>query len=228
MEALACLGPRGSGCGGPRAVLQLCRRRGRPSYPRVWDTVTPEAANAARERGSVAALRRILGDLADTPGVACAADLVVKAGTSARTEGRALYAAVRTLPLPTEPVARFWHGGQPAARSTRGDGHVAALLTVGIGGAEAHMLHALSAGVPAENFGRASHLPRAGIAEPYVLAGSKPGFGTRRLRSCHDARVPEVPVRDSQHSGHPTSAHRRTAELAPALAPRHERPRRPP
>ena len=38
--------------------------------PRVWDTVTPEAANAAREQGSVAALRRILGDLADSPGVA--------------------------------------------------------------------------------------------------------------------------------------------------------------
>ena len=33
--------------------------------PRVWDRVTPEAANAERERGSVAALRRILGDLAD-------------------------------------------------------------------------------------------------------------------------------------------------------------------
>jgi hypothetical protein len=35
--------------------------------PRVWDTVTPEAALAAREQGSVAALRRILGDLADAP-----------------------------------------------------------------------------------------------------------------------------------------------------------------
>ncbi|MGH9263817.1 MAG: helix-turn-helix domain-containing protein [Acidimicrobiales bacterium] len=42
----------------------------------------------------------ILGDLADTPGVARAADLVTKAGTSARTDGRALYAAVRTLPCP--------------------------------------------------------------------------------------------------------------------------------
>ena len=37
--------------------------------PRVWDLVTPEAASAAREQGSVAALRRILGDLADTPRV---------------------------------------------------------------------------------------------------------------------------------------------------------------
>src|SRR3954467_10822742 len=33
--------------------------------PRVWDTTTPEAALAARQQGSVAALRRILDDLAD-------------------------------------------------------------------------------------------------------------------------------------------------------------------
>jgi hypothetical protein len=131
--------------------------------PRVWHTVTPEAAIAAREQGSVAALRRILGDLADTPGVARAGDLLTKAGTSARTEGRALYAAVRTLPLPTEPVARLWHGAN-LLREHRGDGHVAALLTMGIGGTEAHVLHALSEGMPAENFGRVSHLRRARLA----------------------------------------------------------------
>ena len=131
--------------------------------PRVWDLVTPEAAIAAREQGSVAALRRILGDLADTPGVARAADLLTKAGTSAPTEGRALYAAVRTLPLPTEPVARLWHGAN-LLREHRGDGHVAALLTAGIGGTEAHVLHALSEGMPAEKFGRVSHLPQAQLA----------------------------------------------------------------
>ena len=131
--------------------------------PRVWDVVTPEAANAAREEGSVASLRRILGDLADSPRVARAADLLVKAGTSAPTEGRALYAAVRTLPLPTEPVARLWHGAN-LLREHRGDGHVAALLTEGIGGTEAHVLHALAEGMPAEEFGRVSHLPQAQLA----------------------------------------------------------------
>src|SRR5919107_1393698 len=55
--------------------------------PRVWSMVTPEAANAAREQGSVAALRRILGDLVDGPGVARAAELLIRAGTSAATEG---------------------------------------------------------------------------------------------------------------------------------------------
>jgi hypothetical protein len=128
--------------------------------PRVWDLVTPEDAIAAREQGSVAALRRILGHLADTPGVARAADLLSKAGTSASTDGRALYAALRTLPLPTEPVARLWHGAN-LLREHRGDGHVAALLTAGIGGTEAHVLHALSEGMPAEEFGRVSHLPAA-------------------------------------------------------------------
>ena len=131
--------------------------------PRVWDLVTPEAAIAAREQGSVATLRRILGDLADTPGVTRAADLLTKAGTSAPTEGRALFAALRTLPLPTEPVARLWHGAN-LLREHRGDGHVATLLTAGIGGTEAHVLHALSEGMPAKEFDRVSHLPQAQLA----------------------------------------------------------------
>ena len=137
--------------------------------------VTPEAANAAREQGSVAALRRILGDLADTPGVARAADLLTKAGTSAPTEGRALYAAVRTLPVPTEPMARLWHGAN-LLREHRGDGHVAALLTAGIGGTEAHVLHALSEGMPAEKFGRVSHLPEAQLAA--VVDGCAPAVSS--------------------------------------------------
>ena len=142
--------------------------------PRVWESVTPQAANAARQEGSVAALRRILGDLADSPGVARAGDLVIKAGSSARTEGRALYAAVRTLPVPTEPLARLWYGCN-LLREHRGDGHIAALVTAGIGGTEAHVLHALSDGMPAEQFGRVSHLP------PGQLAGVVDGMRARGL-----------------------------------------------
>lgn len=131
--------------------------------PRVWDMVTPAAANAAREQGTVVALRRILGELAEGPGVGRAGDLAIKAGTSAPTEGRALYAAVRTLPVPTEPVARLWHGAN-LLREHRGDGHVAALVAAGVGGTEAHVLHALFEGMPAAQFGRVSHLPRAQLA----------------------------------------------------------------
>lgn len=131
--------------------------------PRVWDTVTPEAALAARERGSVAALRRILGDLADAPELARAAESAVKAAVSAPTEGRILYAALRTLPVPEEPVARLWHAAT-LLREHRGDGHIAALVTEGIGGTEAHVLHALSMDLPAEKYGRVHHLPAEQLA----------------------------------------------------------------
>jgi hypothetical protein len=131
--------------------------------PRVWDTVTPEAALAAREQGSVAALTRILGDLTDAPGLARAADLATRAATSAPTEGRIMYAALRALPAPEEPMARLWHAAT-LLREHRGDGHIAALIAAGIGGTEAHVLHALSDGMPAEKFGRVHHLPATQLA----------------------------------------------------------------
>jgi hypothetical protein len=131
--------------------------------PRVWETATPEAALAAREQGSVAALRRILGDLADAPGLARAADLATRTAHSAPTEGRTMYAALRTLPVPEEPVARLWHAAT-LLREHRGGGHVAALVTAGIGGTESHVLHALSEDTPAERFGRVHHLPAARLA----------------------------------------------------------------
>jgi hypothetical protein len=131
--------------------------------PHVWELITPEAALAARDRGCVVALRRMLGDLADNPSVARAADLAVKAATCTRTEGRPLYAALRTLPTPEEPLARLWHAGN-LLREHRGDGHVTALVANGIGSTEAHVLHALWEGMPAEKFGRVWHLPHAQLA----------------------------------------------------------------
>ena len=128
--------------------------------PRVWDLTTPEEALAARERGCVAGLRRILGDLADDAGVTRAGDLLMKAATSAPIEGRALYAALRTVAAPQEPVARLWHAAN-LLREHRGDGHTVALLAEGIGGTEAHVLHALSVDMPAKEFGRVGHLPAA-------------------------------------------------------------------
>ena len=137
--------------------------------PRVWDTTTPEAAHAAREQGCVAALRRILGELVETPGLERAAGLLAKASTSAPTGGRVMYAGLRALPMPEEPVARLWHAAN-MLREHRGDGHVVALVSERIGGTEAHVLNALDAGIyPAESFGRIHHLPEAVLA--LVMAG---------------------------------------------------------
>jgi hypothetical protein len=137
--------------------------------PQVWDTVTPEAAHAARERGCVAALRRILGDLAGTAELARAAELLATAAVAAPTQGRVMYAGLRALPVPEEPVARLWHAAT-MLREHRGDGHVAALVSERIGGTEAHVLSALDQGIhPPESFGRIHHLPKARLAA--VMAG---------------------------------------------------------
>jgi hypothetical protein len=139
--------------------------------PQVWSTTTPEAAHAAREQGCVAALRRILGDLVETPGLARAAELLAKASTGAPTEGRVMYAALRSLPMPEEPVARLWHAAN-MLREHRGDGHIVALVSERIGGTEAHVLSALAMGIyPAESFGRIHHLPVARLAE--VMDGQR-------------------------------------------------------
>lgn len=129
--------------------------------PSAWETIPPEASVAAREQGSAASLRRILGaELAASPGLVRAADLTTKAATNAPTEGRVMYAGMRSLPLPGDPVARLWHSAT-MLREHRGDGHVAALVGARIGGTEAHVLSALEMGIhPPESFGRIHHLPK--------------------------------------------------------------------
>lgn len=131
--------------------------------PWVWGKITPQEAITVREQGSTAALRQMIGELAGSPGLARAADLATRAAVSAPAEGRPLYAGLRALDVPEEPVARLWHAAT-LLREHRGDGHNAALVAHGIGGTEAHVLMAVSLGMRAEEFGRIHHLPKARLA----------------------------------------------------------------
>jgi len=129
--------------------------------PWVWGKTTPQEAIDVREWGSAAALRQMIGHLADSSGLVRAADLATRAAPSAPTEGRALYSGLRALEVPEEPeepVAKLWHAAT-VLREHRADGHDAALLAHGIGGTEAHVLLALSLGMRAAQFGRLHHLP---------------------------------------------------------------------
>jgi hypothetical protein len=131
--------------------------------PKVWRTTTPEAAIAARQLGCAKALRRILGNDVESPAFARAADLLLKAATGAPFEGRPMYAALRAISIPDDVVGRLFHAAS-CLREHRGDGHIAALMIEDVGGIEAHVLFALNMGLPAENFGRIHHLPRAQLA----------------------------------------------------------------
>src|SRR6201991_2625508 len=128
--------------------------------PKVWDTTTPEAAITARQLGCVKALRRILGDHVDSPAFARAAELLLEAATSAPYEGRPMYAALRTLPIPDDVVGRCFRAAS-LLRVHRADGQTVALWSEGVGGLEAHVLLALDMDMPAERFGRIHHLPTA-------------------------------------------------------------------
>jgi hypothetical protein len=131
--------------------------------PWVWSKTTPEEAIAVRERSSAAALRQGIGKLADSPDLVRVADLATRAAVSAPTGGRALYAGLRKLDVPDDPVARLWHAAT-LLREYRGDGHNAVLVAHGIGGTEAHVLLALSWGMRPEEFGRTHHLPADQLA----------------------------------------------------------------
>ena len=131
--------------------------------PSVWAITPPEAALAANQQGCVTALRRILGDLADTPELARAADLALRVAFNAPMEGRILYAGLRSLPVPDEPVTRLWHAAT-LLREHRGDGHVIALVSAGIDGQEAHVLQAIHMGMKPEEYGRLDPLTPAQLA----------------------------------------------------------------
>lgn len=127
------------------------------ALPDAWDFAPPDAALTARLDGSVAALRRQLGDLAEAPEVRRAAELAGRAAAGAPLPGRPLFAANRALPLPGDPLASLWHAAT-LLREHRGDGHVAALTAAGIGGRESHVFHALATGTSARAYAAARHL----------------------------------------------------------------------
>lgn len=105
----------------------------------VWDTVSPADVQAARRRGIDRALRRLCGDLLDTPDVVEAVQLARTAAEACRGEGRPLYAAHAGLDWPTEPHLQLWHAIS-LLREYRGDGHIAALLDAGITAPQAGVL----------------------------------------------------------------------------------------
>ncbi|MCX5193371.1 hypothetical protein OOK31_05620 [Streptomyces sp. NBC_00249] len=109
--------------------------------PALWETVSPAEALAARLRAVDATLHRLLGpETLASPELAEAADLAIRATEACTRHGRTLYAAHADLPVPEEPHLRLWHA-TTLLREHRGDGHLAALLLVGLDPLEALVSH---------------------------------------------------------------------------------------
>ena len=120
------------------------------AVPAAWQAAAPSAFLTARMRSVDIALRRLLGDLIASGDIAEAAELAREAAAAAPTAGRPLGAANAALDWPTEPHLVLWHA-QTVLRESRGDGHVAALVSAGLDPCEALVAFAADNGVEAES-----------------------------------------------------------------------------
>lgn len=113
----------------------------RRAVPDAWALASPEEVLAARQQGATASLTRLLGAEVSYQAVLAVSEPVLEVMASADLVGRPLFAAHVALTPPADPVGRLWFAAT-LLREHRGDGHVAALVTEGIGGCAAHVLAA--------------------------------------------------------------------------------------
>jgi hypothetical protein len=124
------------------------------AIPAAWQAALPDTFLAARTGSVDAALHRLLGATVQSAEIAEAADLARDAALATPTAGRPLAAANAALDWPTEPHLVLWHA-QTLLRESRGDGHVAALVSVGLDPCEALVAFAADGRVDAENLRKA-------------------------------------------------------------------------
>jgi helix-turn-helix protein len=99
------------------------------AIPDAWKVASPDAYLRTRLSGADSALRRLLPtEVIEGAELAEAAGLLRSAAEHAPTGGRPLAAANAALPWPPEPHLMLWQAAT-RLRESRGDGHVAALVS---------------------------------------------------------------------------------------------------
>lgn len=106
------------------------------SIPDAWSLSTPERVLEARWAVAGQGMRRMLGELADSPEIKEAAEFGRAAVEAADCAGRPLAAAHQGLAWPEDPVVAVWHASA-VLREHRGDGHLATLLAAELDAREA-------------------------------------------------------------------------------------------
>jgi helix-turn-helix protein len=120
------------------------------ALPDAWAVAAPEEFLATRLAGVDRALRRLLGwEVLSGPAVAEAAELATAAAGYAPVAGRPLAAANARLPWPDQPHLALWQA-TTTLRESRGDGHVAALVTAGLDPCETLVCFAADKGLDAD------------------------------------------------------------------------------
>lgn len=198
----------------------------RRGVPAAWDHVRPELLVGTRRAAVGAALARLLGSGGAGHGEpAPAIELLDTALAGADPAGRALYAAHAALPDATDDWERLWQRCT-AVREHRGDGHVAALVGEGLGGAAANRLAVARGTVPlgdqqrrnrgwsdAEWAAAGDELVRRGLLRP---GGEQLSAAGQRMVHELEARTDAAAVGPVQALG-PDGVQRLLAVLAPMV-----------
>jgi hypothetical protein len=117
------------------------------ALPDAWAFATPARVLEARLRGVELILDRIVGPDPDANAtLARAAELARLATVDLPVAGRPLAAANAALSWPDPPALVLWQAAT-ILREHRGDGHVAALVTAGLDGCDAHVSFAATGAV---------------------------------------------------------------------------------
>jgi hypothetical protein len=122
-----------------------------PSVDVGWTKVGAATICAARTAGSTAQLVRILGP--EPEGLNRATELLAGAVAPLRPEGRPLFAGLRSLGLPGDPMGDMWRLAD-CLREYRGDAHTAAWTSAGFDATEIGLLTELYWGLPPRTYVR--------------------------------------------------------------------------
>jgi len=120
-----------------------------PSIEFGWSKVDAPTICAARTRGAVEQLERVLGPAPD--GLARVTPLLAAAVAPLRPEGKPLYAGLLSLGLPGEPLADAWRLAD-MLREYRGDAHIAAWTSANLDATEIGLLTEPYWGLPLRTY----------------------------------------------------------------------------
>jgi hypothetical protein len=127
-----------------------------PAVDEGWSKTDAPTILKAREEGASESLTHLLVDgppAAANEQIAWASGLLRRAGDAAGVEGHPLFAGLRSLGFPGDPVGDFWRAAD-LVREHRGDSHNAAWVAAGVGPVEITLLTELWWRLPLNSYVR--------------------------------------------------------------------------
>src|SRR5947209_17001460 len=112
-------------------------------------TVSVDDILDARQKGAIAGLTRILDGVPN--GIGRATELLRRAGDACTCEGHAIYAGLRSLGFPGDPMGDFWRAAD-LVREHRGDSHIIAWTSHDVDAVEVTLLTELWWRLPLKSY----------------------------------------------------------------------------